>query len=203
MIFNKLLPLCSIEVTSVSVILKPSLDSNYDHRFSELNENLRRINEKLDKYDTILSQNNGISIKQNETTQVLNTNQNNLGNRSFILLIHFQEKQTILLLGGDDGKSYDSLLMLEDSEQNWKQLNIKLPYAIQTHGAQFLNNNLYIFGGCNKNEEVLNWTYKLSKSLQWEKMADMNQKRNGISNSSVILNNQIWVCGGWNGTETL
>ena len=80
--------------------------------------------------------------------------------------------------------------MLEHNEQNWKQLSIKLPYSIYGHGAQFLNDNLYIFAGNSK------CTHKLSKSLQWEKMADMNQKRNYISNSSVVLNNQIWVCGG-------
>ena len=88
-------------------------------------------------------------------------------------------------------------MMLENNGQNWKQLNIKLPYPIKDHGAQFLNNNLYIFGGDGKGGPFSS-TYKLSKSLQWEKMADMNQKRDGISNSSVVLNNQIWVCGGWN-----
>ena len=88
--------------------------------------------------------------------------------------------------------------MLEDNGQNWKLLNINLLYAIEAHGAQFLNNSLYIFGGQNKEDEILNWTYKLSESLEWKKMADMNEKRSGISNSSVILNNQIWVCGGRN-----
>ena len=110
----------------------------------------------------------------------------------FILLIHFQEKQTILLVGGKDGESCDSLLMLEHNEQNWKQLSIKLPYSIYGHGAQFLNDNLYIFAGNSK------CTHKLSKSLQWEKMADMNQECWAISNSNIILNNQIWVCGGYN-----
>lgn len=87
--------------------------------------------------------------------------------------------------------------MLDNNEQNWKLLNIKLPYAISHHGAQFINNNLYIFGGIIE-WDASNSTYKLSKSLQWEKMAGMNQKRVCISNSSVILNNQIWVCGGYN-----
>ena len=112
---------------------------------------------------------------------------------------HFQEKQTILLLGGmkQNGDNVDSLLTLENDGQDWKQLNIKLPYPINSPGAQFLNNNLYIFGGRDAGRNHINWTYKLSKSLQWEKMADMNQKRRYISNGSVILNNQIWVCGGW------
>ena len=92
----------------------------------------------------------------------------------------------------------DNLLMLENNEQNWKQLNINLPLPITNHGAQFLNNNLYIFGGWNPINGYLNCTHKLSSSLQWEKMADMNQKRSGISNGNVILNNQIWVCGGRN-----
>ena len=105
-------------------------------------------------------------------------------------------------MGGSDKdwNKIDSVLMLENNGQNWKQLNIKLPYGITSHGAQFFNNNLYIFGGYGK-QGVLNWTYKLSKSLKWEKTADMNQRRNEISNSSVILNNQIWVCGGRNDAE--
>ena len=100
--------------------------------------------------------------------------------------------------------------MLENNGQNWKLLNKKLPYATEDHGAQFLNNNLYIFGGENEKDLVLNWTYKLTRghkwitnSLQWEDMADMNEKRMEISNSSVILNDRIWVMGGWNGKNTL
>ena len=115
--------------------------------------------------------------------------------KGFIPPISFSVTETILLLGGNDRANNDSLLMLENNGEEWKELSIQLPYAIRGHGAQFLNNNLYIFGGSNRGGP-LNYTYKLSKSLQWEKMADMNKKRSGISNSSVILNNQIWVCGG-------
>ena len=100
-----------------------------------------------------------------------------------------------------DGKNkLNSLMMLESNGQNWKQLNIKLPYKVNGHGAQFLNNNLYIFGGCREGS-ILNRTYKLSKYLQWEKVDNMNQKRRYISNGNVIRNNQIWVCGGENGED--
>ena len=90
----------------------------------------------------------------------------------------------------------ESLLMLENNGQNWKQLNIKLPYTIEGHGAQFLNNNIYIFGGFSGDKE-LNSTYKLSKSLKWEKMDEMIEQRYWISNSNVILNGKIWVLGGY------
>ena len=91
--------------------------------------------------------------------------------------------------------NYDSLLMLENNGQNWKELNIKLPYPMFAGGAQFVNNSLYIFGGIGP-EGPSNCTYKLSKRLKWKKMAHMNEKRSHILNSNVILNNQIWVCGG-------
>ena len=77
--FNKLLPPCPIEVTSVSVGSKPFSVSNYDNKSSEFNEDLRKINEQLKKYDTILRQHNEIPTKQNDTTQVLKTSENNLG----------------------------------------------------------------------------------------------------------------------------
>ena len=122
---------------------------------------------------------------------------------SFDSPISFSEAQTILLLGGNKRNDpFDSLLILEKNERKWKELVIKLPFPNCSHGAQFLNNNLYIFGGFGK-EGPSNCTYKLSESLQWEKMADMNKKRRWISNSSVILNNQIWVCGGESDYETL
>ena len=116
----------------------------------------------------------------------------------FIFFIYFQGEQTILLLGGNDRIGGNSLLMLENNGQNWGLLNIKLPYAVHSHGAQFLNNSLYIFGGENEEDKFLNWTYRLSKSFPWEKMTDMNQKRDAITSSSVILNKRIWVLGGRN-----
>ena len=79
---------------------------------------------------------------------------------------------------------------------------MKLPYGIWSHGAQFLDNNLYVFGGQSA-EDILNFTYKLSKGLQWEQMADMSERRSSILNSSVALNGQIWVLGGYNGNENL
>ena len=93
----------------------------------------------------------------------------------------------------------DSLIVLQNhgvDEENWKKINVTLPYQVQLHGAQFLKNDLYIFGGQSVNKETLNSTYKLSNKLEWEKMADMNQGRKGISNSNVVLNDQIWVLGG-------
>ena len=200
MSFNRLLPLHPIEVRSVPVVSKPFPVSNCDEIFSELDENLRKINGTLNQYDTVLRQRNEVLAEQNETTQVFNTSENNLGSRSFILLIYFQGKQTILLVGGKDCMDDDGLLVLESNGQDWKELNIKLPHSIDRHGAQFLNNSLYIFGGEEEKEGTLNSTYKLLKSLQWERVADMNQRRSEISNSSVILNNQIWVCGGGNST---
>ena len=60
-----------------------------------------------------------------------------------------------------------------------------------------------MFGGQNANNETLNSAYKLSNRLEWEKIADMNQRREGISNSNVILNYRIGVLGGRNETEIL
>ena len=107
----------------------------------------------------------------------------------------------------------DNLIILQnngENDGNWKELNIKLPYPIHTHGAQFLNNHLYIFGGENEKNEVLNSAYKLARghkwlnnSLKWDKIKEMNEKRTNISNSNVILNDRIWVIGGWNGKEIM
>ena len=131
----------------------------------------------------------------------------------FPFLIHIAEKETILLLGGEDGnRIFDSLLILENNGEQWKEVTVKLPSPISAHGAQFLNNNLYIFGGNDINDEFLDSTYKLSKRFQWytlsnvvtwEKMANMNEKRTLILNSNVILNGRIWVCGGDNGRTRL
>ena len=106
-----------------------------------------------------------------------------------------------------------SLLILQKSRENdgnWKQLNITLPYAVRDHGAQFLKNYLYVFGGLNETNEVLNSTWKLTgghkwlnNSLKWVKITDMNQKRKNILNSSVILNDRIWAIGGHNEKERL
>ena len=93
----------------------------------------------------------------------------------------------------------DSLFILQNSEESWIKSTIKLPYGLRFHGAQFLNGNLYIFGGENEKWEIFNSLYRISEGSEWEKIADMNQKRSGISNSSVILNNCIWVLGGWCG----
>ena len=120
-------------------------------------------------------------------------------------LINFLENETIILLGGNDTRHWDTVTVLQTNgklEEHWEELPIKLPYGVQFHGVQFLNNNLYIFGGVTKDDEILDSTYKLSQCLQWEKMANMNQKRMGISNSSVILNDQIVVLGGWNEKNT-
>ena len=86
---------------------------------------------------------------------------------------------------------------LANFKQPWKKLTIKLLDAIRYHEAQFLNKNFYIFGGRNAKEE-LKLVYKLSRNLQWEKVTNINGKRSCISNDSVILNDQIWVCGGDN-----
>ena len=112
------------------------------------------------------------------------------------------------MLGGWDGSKKTDSLLIHNNEKNdgsWKELNIKLPYAMRFHGAQFLNNYLYIFGGINKEDEVLNASHKLTgghkwlnNNFKWVKVTDMNQKRKNISNSSVILSGQIWVMGGCN-----
>ena len=99
------------------------------------------------------------------------------------------------------------LILQNDGEddEGWKQLNIRLPQALWCHGAQFLDNYLYIFGGKNEKDEVLNSTYKLksghkwlNNNLQWGKMKNMNEKRTYISNSNVVLNDRIWAIGGCN-----
>ena len=130
----------------------------------------------------------------------------------FVPLISIAEKETILLLGGCDEENFlDSILILKNNGERWKEATVKLPFPAATHGAQFLNNHLYIFGG-NYGDKFLNCTYKLSKKtlwytflngVKWEKMTDMNEKRSFIFNSNVILNGRIWVCGGWNGRSAL
>ena len=117
------------------------------------------------------------------------------------------------MLGGWNKETgLDSLLILQNNEETWKEVNIKLPYPISRHGAQFLNNSLYIFGGQHENNDIRNSTYKLSKSflwyklaniITWQKMADMTDKRSYISNTSVVLSKLIWVLGGFNGKEML
>ena len=62
-------------------------------------------------------------------------------------IVDFLTKETILLTGGSNERTLSSLLLLVNDENNWKELNIKPPYPRSSHGAQFLNNNLYIFGG--------------------------------------------------------
>ena len=129
------------------------------------------------------------------------------GNHRIYSYNMFPEKETVLLIGGNDGHQLlDSLIVLQnngENEESWTQLNIKLPYPMSFHGAQFLNNQLYIFGGENEKGEASNLMYKLSRDLKWEKIKEMNEKRSHILTTSIILNDGIWVLGGWNGKETL
>ena len=121
-----------------------------------------------------------------------------------ILTIRLPEKETVLLVGGHDGNQcLSSLIILQTNEKNFKKLTIQLPYPIHRHGAQFLKNHLYIFGGQNECKESLDTTYQLSQSLKWKEMTKMNEKRRGISNSCVVLSDKIWVLGGWNGKKWL
>ena len=70
---------------------------------------------------------------------------------------------------------------------------LKLPKELVTGGAVYLDGEIYIFGGYKMEKEL----YKLdNKTLKWIRLADMNEWRISITNSSVEWNGSIWVFGG-------
>ena len=80
-------------------------------------------------------------------------------------------------------------------EDKWIKLALKLPEILVTGGAVYLDGEIYIFGGIFMKKEL----YKLdNKTLEWIRLADMNEGRRDITNSSVEWNGSIWVFGGRN-----
>ena len=78
-------------------------------------------------------------------------------------------------------------------ENRWIKLALKLPKQLYEGGAVYLDGEIYIFGGYKMETEL----YKLdNKTLKWIRLADMNEGRRGITNSSVEWNGSIWVFGG-------
>lgn len=97
----------------------------------------------------------------------------------------------ILILGGyANGLETGDIYVLASGASSWKKLKLAMPYVTAYHGTMFLHGELYVFGGCTNN------TYKLNHKKKWKKMADMNEKRSGITNSCVEFDSSIWVMGG-------
>lgn len=92
-------------------------------------------------------------------------------------------------------EAFDEMLVLNRDKSAWNKLILKLPHKIVGGGAIHLNGEIYIFGGYNMNKNL----YKLDKSFEWNQLADMNQGRIDITNSSVMWRGQIFVFGGVNG----
>ena len=102
----------------------------------------------------------------------------------------------ILVLGGqkEDKTCHDELILL--MENRWIKLALKIPKKTSAGGALYLENDLYIFGGGFMTKEL----YKLDKkTFKWIQLADMNEERLIISNSSLEWNGSIWVFGGQDG----
>ena len=79
-------------------------------------------------------------------------------------------------------------------QDRWTKSALKLPKVLFRGGAVYLDGEIYVFGGCWTAKEL----YKLdNKTLKWIRLADMNEGRAGIINSSVEWNGSIWVFGGW------
>ena len=79
-------------------------------------------------------------------------------------------------------------------QDRWIKLALKLPKQLYEGGVVYLDGEIYIFGGWHMAKEL----YKLdNKTLEWIRLADMNETRWGINNSSVEWNGSIWVFGGW------
>ena len=84
-------------------------------------------------------------------------------------------------------------------QDKWIKLALKLPKKLYTGGAVYLDGEIYIFGGSLYKE-----LHKLdNKTLKWIRLADMNEDRRYISNSSVEWNGSIWVFGGSDGRSYL
>ena len=80
-------------------------------------------------------------------------------------------------------------------EDKWIKLALKLPKKLFRGGAVYLDGEIYIFGGWQMKKEL----YKLdNKTLEWIRLADMNEGRWGITNNSVDWNGSIWVFGASN-----
>ena len=80
-------------------------------------------------------------------------------------------------------------------EDRWIKWSLKLPKELYAGGAVYLDGEFYIFGGYEMKKEL----YKLdNKTLEWIRLADMNEERQCINNSSVEWNGSIWVFGGGN-----
>ena len=79
-------------------------------------------------------------------------------------------------------------------QDRWIKLALKLPRKLIAGGAVYLDGEIYIFDGDVMAKEL----YKLdNKTLEWIRLADMNEERGGISNSCLEWNGSIWVFGGY------
>lgn len=77
------------------------------------------------------------------------------------------------------------------SGDRWNKLALTLPEVFgEGGGAIYLNGAIYLVGL----QKIT--CYKLDKNLKWTKLADMHEKRLGISNSCLEWNESIWVFGG-------
>ena len=110
-----------------------------------------------------------------------------------------------MFLGGKDsnGEIVDGIFILDYKTSSYEELPLKLLYKVYEHGAVCLDDEIYIFGGCRSEGDAINSTFKLGPEMKWEQLADMNECRYGISNSSVVYNGMIWVMGGSTDSKAL
>ena len=79
-------------------------------------------------------------------------------------------------------------------------VELELPYySTESIGIQFLNNELYVFGG-SIGFAGTKMAFKWNTENGWNRVADMNEGRCALNTSTVIFEGCIWVMGGRNGS---
>lgn len=85
----------------------------------------------------------------------------------------------------------------------WSTLEAKLPMGTGGGTAVNLNNKIFYIGGERATDTKPNGPQKdvycldPAKDTQWQKVADLNQARNGVG--GTVLNDKIYIAGGANG----
>ena len=82
------------------------------------------------------------------------------------------------------------------------------PYKLKKHGTACIHRNLYVFGGKLKKfglfqGTILNRLQMYTSWGTWINKSSMIEKRYGISNSNLVVNDCIWVMGGRNDERVL
>ncbi len=88
----------------------------------------------------------------------------------------------------------------------YREVN-SLPMPRQMHGAVVMGDYLYVLGGNNPSERYVTTVYKAQIKTNgalgtWEQTTDLPEQKSYIENSTLVLNDVVYVVAGFDGTNS-